>query len=65
VVVVEKDFDPVRAAERGKAVLQQLQDTPPPGAAYAEVEIIPYEHLWALTLQILHSGAPISAAVAV
>ena len=57
-VVVDKNFDADLAAERGKAIEQQLRDTPPPGNAFAEVEIIPYEHLWALVLRLLREGAP-------
>ena len=58
-VIVEKNFDANKAAERGKALLQQLRDTPPPGEAFAEVEIIPYEHLWNLVLGLLREGAPV------
>ncbi len=60
-LIVEKNFDATRAAERGKALLQQLQETPPPGEAFAEVEIIPYEHLWALALGLLRTGPPVAA----
>lgn len=59
-VIMEKDFDADRAAERGKALLQQLRDTPPPGEAFAEVEIIPYEHLWELALGLLREGPPVA-----
>lgn len=58
-VIVEKDFDAERAAERGQALLQQLQETLPPGDAFAEVEIIPYEHMWALVLGLLREGTPV------
>jgi len=58
-VIVEKNFEAPRAAERGKGLLQQLRDTPPPGEAFAEVEIIPYEHLWELVLGLLRQGPPI------
>ncbi len=58
-VIVEKNFDPTLAAERGQLLLHQLQEAPPPGEAFAEVEIIPYEHLWALVLQLLREGPPV------
>ena len=58
-VIVDRNFDAPQAAERGKAMLQQLRDTPPPGEAFAEVEIIPYEHLWELVLGLLREGAPV------
>ncbi|HEX8330711.1 MAG TPA: hypothetical protein VF629_24485 [Hymenobacter sp.] len=58
-LIVEKNFDAPQAAERGKTLLQQLRDTPPPGNAFAEVEIIPYEHLWEIVLGLLREGPPI------
>jgi hypothetical protein len=58
-LTVEKNFDASQAAERGKALLEQLRDTPPPGNAFAEVEIIPYEHLWELVLGLLRQGPPV------
>jgi hypothetical protein len=61
-VIVEKNFDPAKAAERGKGLLQQLRDTPPPGEAFAEVEIIPYESLWEIVLGLLREGRPVAAA---
>lgn len=60
-VIVEKNFDATKAAERGKAIQQLLRDTPPPGNAFAEVEIIPYEHLWELVLGLLREGTPVLA----
>ncbi|WP_226163251.1 hypothetical protein [Hymenobacter terricola] len=59
-VIVEKNFDAPKAAERGKTLFQQLRDTPPPGEAFAEVEIIPYEQLWNLVLGLLREGAPVA-----
>ena len=58
-VIVEKNFDADKAAERGKVLLQQLRDTPPPGGAFAEVEIIPYENLWEIVLDLLREGPPV------
>ena len=58
-LIIEKDFDAAHTAERGKALLRQLQETPPPGEAFAEVEIIPYEHLWELVLTLLREGPPV------
>ena len=64
-VIVEKNFDAAKAAERGKGLLQQLRDTPPPGEAFAEVEIIPYENLWDIVLGLLararREGPPVPA----
>lgn len=58
-LIVEKNFEAPKAAERGKILLQQLKETPPPGEAFAEVEIIPYEHLWELVLGLLREGPPV------
>ena len=57
-VLVEKNFDPDECAERGQNLLKKLRVTSPPGEAYAEIEIIPYEHLWALVLAVLREGDP-------
>lgn len=59
-LIVERNFDAAQAAERGAPLLQQLRDTPPPGEAFAEVEIIPYEHLWELVLGLLREGPPVA-----
>ncbi len=59
-LIMEKNFDAPQAAERGKNLLQQLRDTPPPGEAFAEVEIIPYEQLWDLVLGLLREGPPVT-----
>ena len=60
-VIVDKNFDAKKAAERGQNLLQQLRDTPPPGEAFAEVEIIPYENLWQIVLGLLREGPPVAA----
>jgi hypothetical protein len=38
-----------------------LRDTSPPGEAFAEVEIIPYENLWNIVLDLLREGPPVAA----
>jgi hypothetical protein len=58
-VMVRANFDPVVTQKKGLYLYQKLQRTIPPGDAYAEIEIIPYEHLWELALQRLHSGKSI------
>lgn len=50
-VLADTGFDPAKARQRGRATLETLTHTPNPGEAFAEVEIIPYEHLWELALQ--------------
>lgn len=54
----EADFNPELLAKRGQALLRTLQQAPLTGDADAEVEIIPYEDLWALVLRVLKQGTP-------
>ncbi|GAB3841078.1 hypothetical protein [Hymenobacter jeollabukensis] len=52
-LVVKLNFDPQACAKKGAGLIEKLRASPAPGEAYAEVEIIPYEALWTLTLQVL------------
>ena len=54
--LADTSFDASKARKRGQATLETLTRTPPPGDAFAEVEIIPYEHLWELALQLVSSS---------
>ncbi|WP_139252114.1 hypothetical protein [Hymenobacter psychrotolerans] len=56
-VTVKSDFDPVRSEQRAESLLKKLQAAPPPGEAFAEIEIVPYEELWQITLDILRATA--------
>ena len=51
--LADTGFDSAKARKRGLATQETLTNTPPPGDAFAEVEIIPYEHLWELVLHQL------------
>ncbi len=53
-VMVRTDFDPWETSKKSYYLYQKLQRIPTPGDAYAETEIIPYEHLWELILKMLH-----------
>lgn len=53
VTVVKADLDYVEAQKKGRVLYEKLQATPVPGDAYAEIEIIPYEQLWAIVLRTL------------
>ncbi|MGV3588768.1 MAG: hypothetical protein ACO1OF_17315 [Adhaeribacter sp.] len=53
VVVVNANLDYQEALKKGKTYYERLQDTPEPGDAFAEIEIIPYEQLWQILLNIL------------
>lgn len=52
-VVIREDLDPDRCRRKGRALADKLAVTPAPGDAYAEIEIIPYEHLWEEILKML------------
>jgi hypothetical protein len=53
VLLVKEDLDYTQAKKKGEPLLQRLKNTPVPGDAYAEIEIMPYEHLWTLILKML------------
>lgn len=52
-MVVKADLDYVESQKKGRVLFEKLQATPVPGDAYAEIEIIPYEQLWAIVLKTL------------
>ena len=54
----ESGFDPQLIHKRSQALLNQLSQAPIRGEADSEIEIIPYEQVWALTLDILRQGPP-------
>ncbi|WP_460676283.1 hypothetical protein [Hymenobacter coalescens] len=56
-LTVKENFDPKICEKKGLTWLGRLQDTPPPGEAFAEIEIIPYENLWQQTLMLLRQLA--------
>lgn len=53
VLTVSLQFDAKQCLKKGKPLYNKLLETPAPGDAYAEIEIVPYEHLWELILHIL------------
>ncbi|MBC8082568.1 MAG: hypothetical protein H7Z21_05095 [Hymenobacter sp.] len=52
-VTVKANFNPVLSQHQAEPLLKRMQAAPPPGEAFSEIEIVPYENLWALTLEIL------------
>lgn len=52
-VVIREDLNAERCRRKGRALADKLAVTPAPGDAYAEIEIIPYEHLWEEMLKML------------
>jgi hypothetical protein len=57
ILTVTEDFDAYTCRKKGQKLYQKLLETPAPGDAYAEIEIVPYEHLWEHILSILKSRA--------
>jgi hypothetical protein len=54
----EADFDPAKLTVRGKALLRTLEEATLTREVDSEVEIIPYEDLWALVMNTLRQGTP-------
>ncbi|WP_161891023.1 hypothetical protein [Pontibacter russatus] len=57
ILTVTEDFNVDACRSKGKKLYLKLIDTPTPGDAYAEIEIVPYEHLWEHILSILEKQA--------
>ncbi|RIJ41407.1 hypothetical protein [Pontibacter oryzae] len=55
IITVTEDFDAQSSSKKGAKLYQRLIETPIPGDAFAEIEIVPYEHLWEHILLILNS----------
>ncbi|TXK26896.1 hypothetical protein FVR03_21455 [Pontibacter qinzhouensis] len=53
ILTVVENFDAEECLYKGEKYYQKLLETSPPGDAYAEIEIIPYEHLWEHVIEIL------------
>lgn len=52
-IIVQSSFNPKVAAVKGEKYLKRLAATPEPGDAFAEIEIVPYEQLWQVLLEII------------
>ncbi|GAA3921747.1 hypothetical protein [Hymenobacter algoricola] len=57
VLTVKENFNPQTCEKKAQPLLSRLREAPQPGEAYAEIEIIPYEALWQLALDILRTNA--------
>ncbi|MBD1395888.1 hypothetical protein H9Q13_01820 [Pontibacter sp. JH31] len=53
ILAFTEGYDAEQSRRKGENLYRRLIATPAPGDAYAEIEIVPYEHLWDLILQIL------------
>ena len=56
-ITVKANFNPTVSQQLAEPLLERMQAAPPPGEAFSEIEIVPYEDLWALTLEILKATA--------
>lgn len=65
ILVVTEDFDAAACKARGSKLYTKLIETPPPGDAFAEIEIVPYEHLWELIISILEKAESTYKAVTI
>lgn len=54
-MTMQEGFRVRKCRSKGRALFEKLADTPTPGDAFAEIEIIPYEQLWELILEIMSS----------
>ncbi|WP_162426950.1 hypothetical protein [Pontibacter pudoricolor] len=52
-LTVTENYDAASCRLKGAKHYQKLIETPAPGDAYAEIEIVPYEHLWELILDAM------------
>ncbi len=52
-LVVKGNFVKAEVLSSTSELFSELKVTPPPGDAFGEIEIVPYEHLWAICLENL------------
>ncbi|MCX2740768.1 hypothetical protein [Pontibacter anaerobius] len=55
ILIVTEDYDVTACRRKGHKLYQKLLETPTPGDAFAEIEIVPYEHLWEHILSTLEN----------
>ena len=53
-LTVKENFNAKIVEKKAQPLLIRLRETPQPGEAFAEIEIIPYEDMWTNTLDILY-----------
>lgn len=53
IVSIRAGFNYKKSEKKGLNWLEKLKNTPMPGEAFAQIEIIPYEKLWELILELL------------
>ncbi|WP_114783829.1 hypothetical protein [Botryobacter ruber] len=52
-LMFRENLDASACRKKSRYLLQKLKNTPLPGDAFAEVEIVPYEQLWELALSLM------------
>ncbi|MDU0369221.1 hypothetical protein ACFPAF_02345 [Hymenobacter endophyticus] len=62
-MTVKQNFVLAVCEKKAAPLLERLKAAPQPGEAYGEIEIIPYEDLWELTLGILRQNQMEQAAI--
>ncbi|RAU83387.1 hypothetical protein [Pontibacter arcticus] len=55
ILAVTENLNAKACRTKGQRLYLKLQETPTPGDAYAEIEIVPYEHLWEVILASLET----------
>lgn len=53
IIIIRADFNPEKSILKGRKWLDKLKSAPEPGDAYARIEVIPYEKLWELLIEIM------------
>lgn len=56
ILIVTEDYDVSNCRKKGQKLYDKLAEAPIPGDAYAEIEIVPYEHLWNYILFVLEKA---------
>lgn len=53
IIVIRADFNPDQSVKKAQKWLEKLKASPEPGDAYARIEVIPYERVWELIIEIM------------
>ncbi len=61
ILILKENYSYLQVVSKSTSMHEKLKATTPPGEAYAEVEIVPYEHLWELILSILKEKSGLDA----
>jgi hypothetical protein len=56
--ILSTNFDPEKARAKSKKYYVKLNELVDPSDVFAEIEIIPFEHTWEHTLELLAKRVP-------